>query len=56
MLDSPDILRRRLHKIPVKRMGESEEIGPLICYLASAKSDFVTGSVFVIDGGESCKL
>ncbi len=56
VLDSPDILRRRLHKIPVKRMGESEEIGPLICYLASAKSDFVTGGVFVIDGGESCKL
>jgi len=56
VLDSPDMLERRLRKIPVKRMGESEEIGPLICYLASAKSDFVTGGVFVIDGGESCKL
>ena len=56
VLDSPDILERRLRKIPVKRMGESEEVGPLVCYLASAKSDFVTGSVFVIDGGESCKL
>jgi 2-deoxy-D-gluconate 3-dehydrogenase len=56
VLDSPDMLERRLRKIPVRRMGESEEIGPLICYLASAKSDFVTGSVFVIDGGESCKL
>ncbi len=56
VLDSPEILERRLRKIPVKRMGESEEIGPLICYLASAKSDFVTGAVFVIDGGESCKL
>ncbi len=56
VLDSPDILERRLRKIPVRRMGESEEIGPLICYLASAKSDFVTGGIFVIDGGESCKL
>lgn len=56
VLDSPDILERRLRKIPVKRMGESGEIGPLICYLASNKSDFVTGGVFVIDGGESCKL
>jgi len=37
-------------------MGESGELGPLICYLASSKSDFVTGGVFVIDGGESCKL
>ena len=56
VLDSPDILERRLRKIPARRMGESEEIGPLVCYLASSKSDFVTGGVFVIDGGESCKL
>jgi len=56
VLDSPDILKRRLGKIPVRRMGEVGEIGPLICYLASVKSNFVTGSVFVIDGGESCKL
>jgi 2-deoxy-D-gluconate 3-dehydrogenase len=56
VLDSPDILKRRLGKIPVRRMGNTEEIGPLICYLASPVSDFVTGSVYVIDGGESCKL
>ena len=56
VLESPEILERRLRKIPVKRMGNSEEIGPMICYLASAKSDFVTGSVFVMDGGESSKL
>ena len=56
VLEAPDILKSRLRKIPVRRMGDSEEIGPLICYLASSKSDFVTGSVFVIDGGESCKL
>jgi len=56
VLDSPDILKRRLHKIPARRMGEVEEIGPLVCYLASSQSDFVTGGIFVIDGGESCKL
>ncbi len=56
VLDAPEILERRLRKIPARRMGDSEEIGPLVCYLASTKSDFVTGSVFVIDGGESSKL
>ena len=56
VLDSPEILARRLSKIPARRMGQSEEIGPLICYLASSQSDFVTGGIFVIDGGESCKL
>jgi 2-deoxy-D-gluconate 3-dehydrogenase len=56
VLESPDILKRRLGKIPVRRMGEVSEIGPLICYLASTASNFVTGAVYVIDGGESCKL
>lgn len=56
VLESQEILQRRLRKIPMRRMGEAEEIGPLICYLASRKSGFVTGAVYVIDGGESCKL
>ena len=56
VLESPEILKRRLGKIPQHRMGAPEEIGPLVCYLASQKSSFITGSVFVIDGGESSKL
>jgi 2-deoxy-D-gluconate 3-dehydrogenase len=56
VLESPDILERRLRKIPARRMGMDAEIGPMVCYLSSSKSDFVTGSVFVMDGGESSKL
>ena len=56
VLESPEILARRLRKIPSGRMGDSDEIGPLVCYLASRKSDFATGAVYVIDGGESSRL
>ncbi|MEJ8568599.1 SDR family NAD(P)-dependent oxidoreductase [Elongatibacter sediminis] len=56
VLESPEFLQRRLRKIPARRMGNASEMGPLVCYLASELSDFVTGSVFVMDGGESCKL
>ncbi len=56
VLDSPDILTRRLRKIPAGRMGAPDEIGSLACYLASPLSDFVTGATYVIDGGESAKL
>ena len=56
VLESPEILKRRLRKIPAGRMGDSDEMATLACYLASSQSDFVTGSVFVIDGGESSKL
>src|SRR5947209_2227803 len=37
--------------IPMGRLGEPEEIGPLAVYLASAASNYMTGSVLFIDGG-----
>lgn len=56
VLASPEILHKRLQKIPMRRLGIPHEIAPLACYLASPLSDFVTGSTFVIDGGELNKL
>jgi 2-deoxy-D-gluconate 3-dehydrogenase len=56
VLDDEAILAARLRKIPVGRMGRVEEFGPLVCYLASPLSDFMTGSVVVLDGGEVSKL
>ena len=56
VLSDPETLTARLRKIPARRMGQAEELGPLVCYLASDASDFVTGSCFVIDGGEVSKL
>jgi 2-deoxy-D-gluconate 3-dehydrogenase len=40
-------------RIPARRMADADEIGPLAVLLASPASDFMTGSVLVIDGGES---
>jgi 2-deoxy-D-gluconate 3-dehydrogenase len=53
---SPELLAKRLRKIPARRMGELEEFTPLVCLLASAASNFVTGATFVVDGGEVSKL
>ena len=38
-------------RMPVRRLGECWEMGPLAVYLASDASSFVTGASFVIDGG-----
>jgi 2-deoxy-D-gluconate 3-dehydrogenase len=56
VLDNPDVLARRVRKIPQGRMGQPAEIVALACYLASPLSGFVTGSCYTIDGGELAKL
>lgn len=36
---------------PIRRIGQPDEIGHAALYLASDEASFVTGQVFVIDGG-----
>ncbi|GAA2411304.1 3-oxoacyl-ACP reductase FabG [Actinomadura vinacea] len=51
----PEVLRRRVRKIPARRMADPEEFGPLVCFLSSPVAKFVSGAVYVIDGGETAK-
>jgi peroxisomal 2,4-dienoyl-CoA reductase len=37
--------------IPAGRWGTPEDIGQMVTYLASPAGDWITGSVFVVDGG-----
>jgi 2-deoxy-D-gluconate 3-dehydrogenase len=38
-------------KLPAKRWGTPEDIAAALVYLASAASDYVTGTCLVVDGG-----
>jgi citronellol/citronellal dehydrogenase len=49
----PELLERSRVAIPLKRLGGEEEVSHLIVYLCSRAADYVTGQVFVIDGGQS---
>jgi NAD(P)-dependent dehydrogenase (short-subunit alcohol dehydrogenase family) len=49
----PKIRERLLRDVPMRRTGRLEEIGPLLVYLASPASDFMTGQTVFLDGGHS---
>jgi NAD(P)-dependent dehydrogenase (short-subunit alcohol dehydrogenase family) len=51
-LDDPVMGPKIVGRIPMRRVGRPEEIGPLAVYLASDQASFVTGEVYFISGGE----
>ena len=44
-------MQAALSQIPLGRLGKTEEVAGLVAYLASDRADYITGQVFVIDGG-----
>jgi 2-deoxy-D-gluconate 3-dehydrogenase len=49
----PMVRERLLRDVPARRTGRLEEIGPLLVYLASPASDYMTGQTVFLDGGHS---
>ena len=42
-----------MESIPFKRIGTPKDIAEMAVFLASSKSDYITGQVFAVDGGMS---
>jgi acetoacetyl-CoA reductase len=47
----PEVLAGIVNSIPVKRLGEPEEIASIVAWLASDESAFATGADFSLNGG-----
>jgi NAD(P)-dependent dehydrogenase (short-subunit alcohol dehydrogenase family) len=50
--ETPELKQAILAEIPQVRIGEPDELTGIALYLASPASDFTTGSVTVVDGGQ----
>ena len=51
LLDDEAMLSAYTKAIPMRRIAEPEEIGPLVAFLCSDLAGYMTGSVLVVDGG-----
>ena len=49
--ENKDTYNKIIKSIPQGKMGSPDDISGMALYLASEASDFVTGSIFTVDGG-----
>jgi acetoacetyl-CoA reductase len=47
----PEVLEKIVAAIPVKRLGEPDEIASIVAWIASNESGFATGADFSLNGG-----
>lgn len=40
-----------IEAVPLKRIGQPKEVAPMVVFLASEESSYVTGATFYVDGG-----
>tara|TARA_B100001142_G_C14285009_1_gene636517 strand:- start:787 stop:1560 length:774 start_codon:yes stop_codon:yes gene_type:complete len=50
-----EILNNMKRNIPLNRLGKSQDVADLVCYLSSDLSSYITGQTINIDGGMTIK-
>lgn len=54
-LDQPGWKELVVRETPLRRMGETGDVAEMALFLASDRSDWVTGQVFFVDGGQGLR-
>ena len=48
-----EALEKLIEAQPAKTMGKPEDVANMVSFLASEKTNFITGQTFYVDGGKS---
>ncbi|UEG53600.1 glucose 1-dehydrogenase [Mucilaginibacter daejeonensis] len=51
LMETPELLNNVLENIPMRKLGEPEDVAALVAFLASNDAKYVTGSTYFVDGG-----
>ena len=54
-LNTPEFNSKQIMETPLKRPGKPEEVADAVLFLASEKSDFITGEIITVSGGRGMR-
>ena len=54
VLSSEELIKKYAALNPMRRVGKPEEVANVAAFLASDEASYVTGGIYLVDGGQSC--
>lgn len=51
MKDNPNLIEKLIKAVPLRRVGEPEDVAPMLAFFASDEASYITGQVISVSGG-----